>query len=164
MTGVQTCALPILEGYITPTETASYEFYLAADDHAELWLSTDSDPANLVKIANEPQWNGVRSFAGTDRRAKADVDTITLTAPSALDVATTAGAIAAAINAGSSDTSAKVTAASSAGVVTITAAEANNVISIASEVTNGGTDDTQSGVLATTTAAAAAVDAVAEVL
>jgi len=154
----------VMDGYITPTETAAYQFYLAADDHAELWLSTDSDPANLVKIANEPQWNGVRSFAGTDRRAKADVDTITLTAPSALDVATTAGGIAAAINAGSSDTSAKVTATSSAGVVTITAAEANNVISIASEVTNGGTDDTQSGVLATTTAAAAAVDAVAEVL
>ncbi|RTZ62940.1 MAG: hypothetical protein DSZ35_12200, partial [Verrucomicrobia bacterium] len=154
----------VLEGYLTPADTASYEFYLAADDHAELWLSTDSDPANLVKIANEPSWNGVRSFAGTDRRAKADVDTITLTAPSALDVATTAGAIAAGINAGSSDTSAKVTATSSAGVVTITAAEANNVISIASEVTNGGTDDTQSGVLATATAAAAAVDAVAEVL
>ncbi|MCP4927152.1 MAG: hypothetical protein GY916_14550, partial [Gammaproteobacteria bacterium] len=33
----------VLEGYLTPTETASYEFYLAADDHAELWLSTDSD-------------------------------------------------------------------------------------------------------------------------
>ncbi|MDP7358451.1 MAG: MBG domain-containing protein, partial [Pseudomonadales bacterium] len=147
----------VLEGYLTPTETASYEFYLAADDHAELWLSTDSDPANLVKIANEPQWNGVRSFAGTDRRAKADVDTISVTAPSALDVATTAGGIAAAINAGSSDTSAKVTATSSAGVVTITAAEANSAISIASEVTNGGSDDTQSGVLATTTAAAAGV-------
>jgi hypothetical protein len=146
-----------LEGYLTPTETASYEFYLAADDHAELWLSTDSDPANLVKIANEPQWNGVRSFAGTDRRAKADVDTISVTAPSALDVATTAGGIAAAINAGSSDTSAKVTATSSAGVVTITAAETNSAISIASEVTNGGTDDTQSGVLATATAAAAGV-------
>ncbi|MCP4927281.1 MAG: hypothetical protein GY916_15230, partial [Gammaproteobacteria bacterium] len=147
----------VLEGYLTPTETASYEFYLAADDHAELWLSTDSDPANLVKIANEPQWNGVRSFAGTDRRAKADVDTISVTAPSALDVATTAGAIADAINAGSSDTSAKVTATSSAGVVTITAAEANSAISIASEVSNGGSDDTQSGVLATTTAAAAGV-------
>jgi len=52
-------------------------------------------------------------------------------------------------------------------VVTITAAEANSAISIASEVSNGGIDDTQSGVLATTTEAAAAidaVDAVAEVL
>ena len=73
----------VLEGYLTPADTASYEFYLAADDHAELWLSTDSDPANLVKIANEPQWNGVRSFAGTDRRSKADVDTISVTAPTA---------------------------------------------------------------------------------
>ena len=179
----------VLEGYLTPADTASYEFYLAADDHAELWLSTDSDPANLVKIANESQWNGVRSFAGTDRRSKADVDTISVTAPTAaaavaatyeadgttiktaavaevteLDATGLAAAIAAAINAGSSDTSGKVSATSSAGVVTITAAEANNVITIASEVTNGGTDDTQSGVLATTTAAAAAVDAVAEVL
>ena len=54
----------VLEGYLTPADTASYEFYLAADDHAELWLSTDSDPANLVKIANEPQWNGGQEFCG----------------------------------------------------------------------------------------------------
>ena len=74
-----------MEGYITPTETASYEFYLAADDHAELWLSTDSDPANLVKIANEPQWNGVRSFAGTDRRGKADTDKFSVIGSAAVD-------------------------------------------------------------------------------
>ena len=74
-----------MEGYITPTETASYEFYLAADDHAELWLSTDSDPANLVKIANEPQWNGVRSFAGTDRRTKADTDKFSVIGSASVD-------------------------------------------------------------------------------
>ena len=154
-----------MEGYITPTETASYEFYLAADDHAELWLSTDSDPANLVKIANEPQWNGVRSFAGTDRRTKADTDKFSVIGSASVDAvaevlyvtgdtlpdgaavgdvktaavaavaavndaATLATALAAEINANSSDTSAKVTATAAAGVVTITAAETNDAISI----------------------------------
>ena len=123
-----------MEGYITPTETASYEFYLAADDHAELWLSTDSDPANLVKIANEPQWNGVRSFAGTDRRAKADTDKFSVTGSAGDDAAALATALAAEINANSSDTSAKVTATAAAGVVTITAAETNDAISIGTEL------------------------------
>ena len=33
-----------------------------------LFLSTDEDPANKVRIAFEPQWNGVRNFAETGRR------------------------------------------------------------------------------------------------
>lgn len=61
-----------LTGYITPTETAEYVFYISADDNAELWLSTDSNPVNLVKLANEPQWNGVRNFPTGDRRGLVD--------------------------------------------------------------------------------------------
>jgi hypothetical protein len=55
-------------GFIIPQETASYIFYLAADDNAELYLSTDDKPANEVLIASEPQWNPVRAFASVDRR------------------------------------------------------------------------------------------------
>ena len=85
----------VMDGYITPTETAAYQFHIAADDNAELWLSTDSDSDNLVKIANEPQWNGVRSFAGTDRRGKVDKDTISVTAPAAAPAVEAIAAVAA---------------------------------------------------------------------
>ncbi|MBK7999718.1 MAG: hypothetical protein IPK15_13625 [Verrucomicrobia bacterium] len=42
-----------ITGYITPTETASYEFFLRSDDASELWLSSDDNAANLQKIAEE---------------------------------------------------------------------------------------------------------------
>ena len=55
-------------GFVHPSETADYTFVIAADDNAELWLSTDEDPANRQLLAVEPQWNGSRAFAGGDRR------------------------------------------------------------------------------------------------
>ena len=38
-------------GYLVPTETGNHVFWTAADDISELWLSTDSNPANKVKVA-----------------------------------------------------------------------------------------------------------------
>jgi hypothetical protein len=40
-----------LRAYITPTTTGNYTFYIASDDYSELWLSTNDQPANAVKIA-----------------------------------------------------------------------------------------------------------------
>lgn len=57
-----------ISGYIIPTETASYVFFLAADDGAEFWLSTDSAPTNAKRVATEPVWNGVRAWSNLDRR------------------------------------------------------------------------------------------------
>ena len=57
-----------ISGYIIPQETADYIFFLAADDGAEFWLSTDSTPANARRIAIEPTWNPVRAWATLDRR------------------------------------------------------------------------------------------------
>lgn len=42
-----------ITGWITPTETGEYEFFLRSDDGAELQLSTDDNPANLQFIAEE---------------------------------------------------------------------------------------------------------------
>lgn len=36
-----------IEGWIVPPATGEYTFYIAADDHAGLYLSPDRDPANL---------------------------------------------------------------------------------------------------------------------
>jgi aspartate 1-decarboxylase len=45
-----------LRGYICAPQTGAYQFYVTGDDQAELWLSTDSDPANAVRIASCTQW------------------------------------------------------------------------------------------------------------
>jgi hypothetical protein len=57
-----------ISGFVTPTETANYVFYISTDDNGELWVSTDENPANIALIASEPQWNGVRQWLVTDRR------------------------------------------------------------------------------------------------
>jgi hypothetical protein len=42
-----------ISGFITPTESASYEFFLRSDDASQLFLSNDDNPANLQLIAEE---------------------------------------------------------------------------------------------------------------
>ena len=42
-----------LEGFITPTETGSYTFFLRSDDGSELYLSSDDSEANARIIAEE---------------------------------------------------------------------------------------------------------------
>jgi hypothetical protein len=41
-----------LRGYLCAPTTGSYIFWIASDNHGELWLSTDANPANKVKIAS----------------------------------------------------------------------------------------------------------------
>jgi hypothetical protein len=62
---IQNSYTQVVFGYISPQVSGTYHFYLATDDNSELYLSTDSDPANAVLIANEPEWNGVRDYNGT---------------------------------------------------------------------------------------------------
>jgi hypothetical protein len=53
-----------VSGFIAPKTTGNYIFYMASDDLGELWLSTDDDPANKVKIAYEPGWASSREYTG----------------------------------------------------------------------------------------------------
>ena len=57
-----------LRGYLMPPLTGDYVFYISADDAAELWLSTDDQPANGVLIAREPVWNNFRAYQTTFNR------------------------------------------------------------------------------------------------
>jgi glucose/arabinose dehydrogenase len=41
-----------IRGYICPPTSGNYIFWIASDNHSELWLSTSSSPANKVKIAS----------------------------------------------------------------------------------------------------------------
>ena len=45
-----------LRGYICAPQSGAYTFYVTGDDQAELYLSTDSDPANAVRIAMCNNW------------------------------------------------------------------------------------------------------------
>ncbi len=61
--------LPNLDNYGTwiygvyvPPITGNYRFGLAADDNAQLWLSTDSSPANRVLLTSQSVWNNAREY------------------------------------------------------------------------------------------------------
>jgi len=51
-----------LRGFICPPVTGAYTFWIASDDNGELWLSTDDNPLNKVRIANVPGWTGSREW------------------------------------------------------------------------------------------------------
>lgn len=53
----------IVRGYLCAPESGDYNFYVSGDDHAEIWLSSDTDPSNIERLAYhtgwtfEEQWN-----------------------------------------------------------------------------------------------------------
>lgn len=51
-----------MRGYFCPPETGDYTFWIASDDNGELWISTDSDPANKIRIATVPGWTSSRQW------------------------------------------------------------------------------------------------------
>jgi hypothetical protein len=66
--GVAENYLGRLTAYFVPATTGDYVFYCASDDHGELFLSTDEDPANVKRIGVEPQWNDAGDWVALDRR------------------------------------------------------------------------------------------------
>ena len=51
-----------MRAYLYPTVSGSYTFYIAADDDAELWLSTNDNPSNRVKIASVTGWTNYLNY------------------------------------------------------------------------------------------------------
>jgi hypothetical protein len=45
-------------GYLRPQTSGSYTFWITSDDESELYLSTSSNPANKILIANVPGYAG----------------------------------------------------------------------------------------------------------
>lgn len=68
-----------MRGFLHPSVTGDYKFWIASDNSSELWLSTDSSPSNARKIASvqhfawtEPhQWSKYPSQASGSIRLKA---------------------------------------------------------------------------------------------
>ena len=51
-----------IRGYICPPQSGAYTFWIAGDDATELWLSTDDDPSNKIRIAYNQWWTGFRDW------------------------------------------------------------------------------------------------------
>src|SRR5690606_19055804 len=51
-----------MRGYLYPETSGNYTFWLATDDNGELWLSTNSNPANKVRIARVTSWASSRQW------------------------------------------------------------------------------------------------------
>lgn len=51
-----------IRGYIYPSATGSYTFWVAGDDNTELYLSTSENPANASRIAYVSGWTNSREW------------------------------------------------------------------------------------------------------
>jgi hypothetical protein len=51
-----------VRGYLTAPTTGSYTFWIAGDDNCELWLSTNNQASNKVKIAYHTGWTYSRRW------------------------------------------------------------------------------------------------------
>jgi hypothetical protein len=67
-----------MTGFFFPDQDGAWNMYMASDDQGELFLSTDSSPANVTRIAFEPQWGDRRSWTGTSggRRTEGENNTL----------------------------------------------------------------------------------------
>ncbi|GAB3528714.1 hypothetical protein GCM10027443_07050 [Pontibacter brevis] len=66
-----------IRAYVHAPATGSYTFWIASDDHSELWLSTDENPANKRRIAYVEGYTSSRQWT---RYASQTSGTITLQA------------------------------------------------------------------------------------
>ena len=54
-----------LRGYVTAPSTGKYVFWIASDDHGELWLSTTDSPGQKEKIASVDNWTNYRDWGAS---------------------------------------------------------------------------------------------------
>ncbi len=62
-----------ISGLIYPPTSGNYTFWIAGDNHAELWLSTDSDPNNKQQIATAPSWTNYRQWMRYEEQQSAAI-------------------------------------------------------------------------------------------
>ncbi len=51
-----------LSGYLRAPDSGNYTFWISSDDHGEIWLSTDTNPANKTRIAYHTGATGFREW------------------------------------------------------------------------------------------------------
>ncbi|MHC4643304.1 MAG: FN3 associated domain-containing protein, partial [Planctomycetota bacterium] len=51
-----------MQGFVHPPTSGDYTFWISSDDGSELWLSTDTNPANTTLIASVSGWTNSREW------------------------------------------------------------------------------------------------------
>ena len=59
-----------LAAYLEPPTTGDYTFWCVSDDNSQLWLSTDTDPANAALVSWTAGWAGARNWASGNVQAR----------------------------------------------------------------------------------------------
>jgi hypothetical protein len=54
-----------IRGILVPPETGNYRFAITSDDQSQFFLSTDSTPANAVKISEQTSWSGAKVYSSS---------------------------------------------------------------------------------------------------
>ncbi|MEB0261139.1 MULTISPECIES: PA14 domain-containing protein [unclassified Mucilaginibacter] len=62
-----------IRGYLNPPVNGNYTFWIAGDDAAELWLSTDDDTRHKIKIASTLSWTNFREWTKFPSQKSASV-------------------------------------------------------------------------------------------
>ena len=62
-----------VRGYVTAPVSGQYTFWIAADDVAELYLSTSEDPSKKVKIASASTWTNAREWTKSASQQSAKI-------------------------------------------------------------------------------------------
>lgn len=62
-----------IRGYVHAESTGSYVFWIAANEAAELWLSTDEDPENAVKIAEVTEATDSQDWNDNDEQQSGQI-------------------------------------------------------------------------------------------
>ncbi|MBX0332454.1 T9SS type A sorting domain-containing protein [Pontibacter sp. HSC-14F20] len=62
-----------IRGYVTAPASGQYTFWIAADDVAELYLSTSEDPAKKARIALSSTWTNPREWTKTSGQQSAKI-------------------------------------------------------------------------------------------
>jgi hypothetical protein len=62
-----------ISGYLRAWVTGDYRFWIAADDEAELWLSSDDDPRHKVRICLAKDWSQSREWDKSPEQSSAPV-------------------------------------------------------------------------------------------
>jgi hypothetical protein len=65
-----------VRGYITAPNTGSFVFWIASDDASELWLSTNDNPANKIKIAYVSAWCNSREWTRESNQKSAAINLV----------------------------------------------------------------------------------------
>ncbi|HYE99989.1 MAG TPA: PA14 domain-containing protein [Planctomycetota bacterium] len=62
-----------LRGFLHPPTTGNYTFWVAGDDHCELWISADADPARRAVVARVPAYSDARGWDQAPEQKSAPV-------------------------------------------------------------------------------------------